>query len=737
MSAPRDRLYQLLPALHRIRDAERGGYALRDLLRIIEAEVDALEHDIGRLYENWYIETCEDWVVPYIADLLGLRGLPRLPPGRLSSRAQVANTIAYRRRKGTSAMLEQLARDATGWPARVVEFYAQVAHTQHMSHIRPGNVRTPLLRDGGPLARLGGPFNAVPHTVDVRRIDGAGRRGRFRLDHVGIYLWRLDSYRVERGDARRIDTAGGAHYAFHPLGVECPLFHRPGTRSEFTRIADESQVPGPLGRRALADDLARRGVDPDHSAYFDPAGMAFEIFENGEAVPPEDLAIVDLAKAPGPGEPGGRQPRVLVDPVRGQFTFASDLAAPRRVQVSYHYGSSGDVGGGPYSRARTVADLWPWGEPPDWVVGVHETGGRPPAWARTPALGPHRIVPTLAEALASWNGPETGRRGLIVLLDSRSHESGPEGTLRVRLSGRQELALIAATPSAGSESIPPDQLLEYLIPDGVWPHLRGGLRIDDEPAGAAEGEGKGASEPSPAGALFVSGLLIEGALTVAAPLASLHLSHTTLAPTLPAGSGAGLRITPRAYPASPRRLELTLERAIVGGIDIAPVSEPGTGTGEAALLQIRDSVLLGPVQAGAAAARIDRSTLLDKDDQHPAELTVLSLEASNSIFTGPVTVARRQVGCTRYSSVPYDSRVPRPYRCVREPAPEFTSRRYGDPAFGQLADTCAAAIRHGADDGSEMGVYDHLKQSQREAALRGRLETHMRLGFDAGIFHVT
>ena len=37
----------------------------------------------------------------------------------------MANTIAFRRRKGTALMLEELARSVTDWPARMVEFKAQ------------------------------------------------------------------------------------------------------------------------------------------------------------------------------------------------------------------------------------------------------------------------------------------------------------------------------------------------------------------------------------------------------------------------------------------------------------------------------------------------------------------------------------------------------------------------------------------------------------------------------------
>ena len=58
--------------------------------------------------------------------LVGYRTLHGVS-GRIGSpRAEVANTIAYRRRKGTASMLEQLARDVTGGDARVVEFFQRL-----------------------------------------------------------------------------------------------------------------------------------------------------------------------------------------------------------------------------------------------------------------------------------------------------------------------------------------------------------------------------------------------------------------------------------------------------------------------------------------------------------------------------------------------------------------------------------------------------------------------------------
>src|SRR5690242_1125484 len=135
MSTTQDRLYKLLPVIYQIRDAERG-YPLRALLNVIAEQVDLVEEDIRQLYENWFIETCQDWVVPYIGELIGYQPVHEAgEPGDVSTvqglarnkilipRRDVADTIFNRRRKGTLALLEELAADVTGWPARAVEYF--------------------------------------------------------------------------------------------------------------------------------------------------------------------------------------------------------------------------------------------------------------------------------------------------------------------------------------------------------------------------------------------------------------------------------------------------------------------------------------------------------------------------------------------------------------------------------------------------------------------------------------
>ena len=92
-------LFDRLPEIYRVRDAEQSPPdQLRSYLAAVEQAFGALHDHIAQLYDDLFIDTCDDWVIPYLADLLGtthLKGEPR------TLRADVADTIALRRRKGT------------------------------------------------------------------------------------------------------------------------------------------------------------------------------------------------------------------------------------------------------------------------------------------------------------------------------------------------------------------------------------------------------------------------------------------------------------------------------------------------------------------------------------------------------------------------------------------------------------------------------------------------------------
>lgn len=241
MSGASDRLYDLLPAAHQIRDAERG-YPFRALLRVIREQADIIEKDIAQLYDNWFIETCEDWVVPYLGDLIGYRPVSETGGGSgnwlsennkrnlnkvLVPRRDVATTLGLRRRKGTPALLEVLANNAAGWPARPLEFYTLLGWTQHLNHLHPERAQTVELRNSNALDFIDGPFERLAHTADVRRISSERSSGRHNIPVAGLLVWRLKPYSVTHTPAYCVEDEGLHCFTFSILGNNTPLYTRP------------------------------------------------------------------------------------------------------------------------------------------------------------------------------------------------------------------------------------------------------------------------------------------------------------------------------------------------------------------------------------------------------------------------------------------------------------------------------------------------------------------------------
>src|SRR5262245_33477919 len=117
-----EKLWRLLPAIYRALDSDQFGVGgpLRELVNRVGAQAAVLRRSLDRMWDDQSIETCDDWVIPYIGDLLATNLVANLDG--CAQRLDVAKTIYYRRRKGTPAILEEIARDITGWEARVVEF---------------------------------------------------------------------------------------------------------------------------------------------------------------------------------------------------------------------------------------------------------------------------------------------------------------------------------------------------------------------------------------------------------------------------------------------------------------------------------------------------------------------------------------------------------------------------------------------------------------------------------------
>src|SRR5262249_52304621 len=219
-----------------MRDAEIGE-PLRALLAVVTEQVEVVEDDIQRLYDNWFIETCEDWVVPYIGDLIGHKpvlevgqaGAVDTAEGRLRNRIliprrELANTLGYRRRKGTLALLETLAEAVAGWPALAVEFYRRLAWTQEINHLRINRAQTLDLRARRAVDRLDGPFDRAARSVNVRRVNSHHEPGRYNIPSVGVFVWRLKSYSVTRAPAPVVKGGSPYWFSFSSLGNDAPLY---------------------------------------------------------------------------------------------------------------------------------------------------------------------------------------------------------------------------------------------------------------------------------------------------------------------------------------------------------------------------------------------------------------------------------------------------------------------------------------------------------------------------------
>lgn len=707
MSFDTRKLYELLPAIYRIRDAERDK-PLEAMLSVIADEVAVLEENLQQLEDDQFIETCAEWVVPYIGDLIGYRALHAVAPKIVSARAEVAHTIGFRRRKGTAAMLEQLAQDVTGWHARAVEFFELLATTQYMNHVRPGNSYAPDLRQWEPLERLNTAFESTAHTVDVRSIvDGDGK---YNIPNIGIFLWRLTAYPLTGFPASKLNgIASDRRYLFSPLSNNTQLFSGAETEDEVTHLADPVNVPDPISRRVL---------DAHLSEYYG-RGKSFSLRSNGVEIPIEKICSCNLSDAPGGDWAHQPSPdKVAVDPVLGRIHFG-DSVTLQDPRVTFHYGFAADMGGGEYERRNSF----------DTELAKVENV------IRVPQAAP--LVNTIADAI----GLSGSQNGIIEIAGSDHYELPPS----IHLAPKQRLELRAANGCrpllvlAGDFSITGGENSELvlnglLIPGHglVVPNANNDLRqlrlshCTLVPGRSLTLEG----EPQQPDAV---------SLTVALPGVKVELDHC-ITGSLRVTHSAHVRITDSI-------VDATSETGLACADD--------SGTNPGAPLHIQDSTMIGRVHT--AALELASNTLF------------ISQSSVSGPLKEPVFSEKKQSGCVRFSFLPDGARVPRRFRCQPDLAidhaledakktdpkvpaakqkllamairawlkPGFTDLRYGRPGYAQLRTTTPLAIRTGADDESEMGAFHKLHQPQRETNLRVRLEEYLRFGLEAGVFYAT
>jgi hypothetical protein len=429
-----ERLWLLLPAVYRTADTDsfNAPGPLRELLNRIGAQVAVARRGIDRLWADQSIETCDNWVIPYLGDLLGTNLVSNIDPR--AQRLDVAKTIHYRRRKGTVEVLEELALDTTGWTAHVVEGFRRLARTRHgldpaigpaaFSLAGQADVGRLLQAEGLTGLLTGGPaggladlrsrhgaalaataFDESFHTADLRA--GRGALGHFGIPKLLVFLWRLTSFPVVAGTP--VAVSGCANqYVFDPTGRQLPLFLPPPPPlddfAESWAPAREWQVPGPL-----TSSLETAITDP------------------GTVPPPPARPPYPSTSVPPRYALNGGAQLASIWPELGRFATTGPPPGP--LTVDYYYGFSSTVGAGPYDR---------------------ELLGNPPA-----ETGLEQLVSGGAGLDAALNA--AGTTGTVTINDSQTYSAladagttaRPVASLLIR-AGLQQRPVVRPAGGAGS-----------------------------------------------------------------------------------------------------------------------------------------------------------------------------------------------------------------------------------------------------------------------------------------------
>ena len=749
-----DKLWNLLPAVYRAQDTDAFGAngPLREMVNRIGAQAAILRRDIDRMWDDQSIETCDDWLIPYIGTLLDVVPVSGLDPR--GQRLDVAKTIYYRRRKGTVAILEEIASDITGWDAKVVEFFRRLGRTRHgldppigLANSGPGvaalqqaeglvGQRTGTgiggfadLRNVYGTTKAHSAFDEFFHTADVRQ--GQGGFGWYGIPRLGVFLWRLLGLPV--GPVTPVPVLGcPGWFTFDPTGRDVPLFGlaRPSNAFGDAWVSPtEAQLPTPISQALLDSDLAAT------PSVLWPAALSVAQLR---ASPPE-LNVLPSSS-------------VTIRPAHGRFHLtAGSPPLPGEIVASYCYGFPSEIGAGPYDRR----------------IGTLTIAA--PAPTVTISGGAAAVV-----ALPSG--------GTVVLSDSLTYDgigdTTVDGALTLRAGNRQRPLIRQPGAPVIFTGTPGSSLtLDGIFLSGADVVLRGTFDAVTLSCCTLDPGGEApdivTSPPALPFALAADGrALVSTQLWIEANVTTLTADRCVLGPTRTRGSGIvetlsisnsivqsiATSTSPEIGPGDvkdPVRFEQLLQQgtdpvsarlrllstgigSLLGGASSPPfTASPPPESDLAGLLGLLNQLIAGPsIYTAAAFARVPLSartvallaaaqpTLpapeLNRallDDAYQLELadaalaladgtvilsrcTILGgiavhrLQASECILQQLAQVDDTQDGCVRFGAWADGSILPRKYESVRiaQGAPLFTTTDFGQPGYGQLLPLADSAI---------------------------------------------
>jgi hypothetical protein len=741
-----EKLWSWIPEVYRHEDGlGQPPGVLRALIEVLAGQAAVARRSIDRLWEDQYIELCDDWAVPYIGDLVGTRLVHEL--NRRGRRADVAKTIYYRRRKGTPALMETLVRDMTGWEGVAVEGFQRLSRTRHKLDLQPNRLLGPVtgmspggwarLRSTRGMALTGGPFDDLAHTPDVRQL--RGRRGRWNIPKLNFHLFRLTSYEVSAPTPYGIGTAEGRGFTFDPSGRDVSLFIPAGRPAASDWHPPRPwELPQPLECRLLAAaqfvmtssliqglglsdtttaELMRYAGDRFVSearlqATLETLGgwaeiqpvfgtivegamtvdspktniypSAVAVALAGTTIERAEVAAGDLSEWDSSAWLTDSDGIVAIDPRRGRFWLPASSTGV--VSVPWiHYGFSGEVGAGTYDRRSSILEedvtLLPDGDPAPGPIAL-----------AMPPEGAHELVNS-----KTYEPDDDVVLGSTPLWLQAANYQRPYVVRRVSEGLDLDWIFTGGTAEDGKE----------LTLEGLW--------LGIEEVGA-----------DPVNAPIEARLVLDGNFD------KVTIRHCTLDP---GGEKARLdpeSVTYQAVPVVKLVVTGTVEELVVDASIVGSIVEDG---GEIISLSVTDSIIQSlkestpALQTGLGHVTLKRVTVL-------GDINVNRLYASELFLDGDISVADNQRSCLRFSAIPEGAVGAHGIRRVRVTEMEapwrmLVSRRFGDPGYCQLAEAAPEEIRRGAENRSEVGAFSSLLNPIKLADLKAKVAEYAPFGLVA------
>jgi hypothetical protein len=787
-----EKIWNWIPAFYRDEDGLAiNPNVLRKIVEILARQAAIARRSSDRLWEDAFIELCDDWAISYIGDLVGTRLVNEL--NRRGRRVDVARTIFYRRRKGTLLVLERLIQDIAGWEGVVVESFQRLGRSRHgldpeplellgsISQTPPGgwaNLR--FVRGAG---QVDAPFDEFAHTPDFRQL--RGKLGRYNIPKLNFHLYRLVPFEVNFATAVHL---GNRRFTFDPSGRDIPLF-RPDQRLALRdwQPVQDWQLPAPIPCRLLGDarytistetidDLVDLGLVPaaaDELARY--VGIEFRTearlrqtiasLSQSAAI----LALFDrlLAGTIAPDSPKAHlipnsiqpDPTALAVAVGPDMNPATPIPEVTSVEL----------------QQIASANLADWGAslgmlPLEKTLAIDPERGR--FWFPT-ALTDPVWVPIYHYGLSGNIGAGTyDRRDTIVvngvIAIPGSNDSGPiawtvppapaTGVFqfadsKTYLPDGDLLDINQLTIQASNFQRP---YLKRIVPGEIEWVFRA-ERKTAVPLGTPEPESnrrdltleglwigikqKGAApipvspdEPCPS---------ISAALVLEGTFDRVIIRHCTLDP-----GGERARIVANKCQSIPYVQILvrgTVEELIVESSIVGPIIDEHLPDSTVAIahLTIQDSIVHSIDPQNQPAIQMELGTVELRRVTVLGDVTVNRLDASEALIQGLVRVTNNQQGCFRFSAADEhpQKRLPPQFEshffAPGIPNHFFVSRRFGNPGYSQLSDSAPQELVRGAENRSEIGAFSSLLNPIKLEDLKAKVSEFMPFGLIAQFINET